>query len=127
MTVPGIRLCLGIGMSSAATTSEVDQIARRTVAEAGYALSSVTVVATRTAFAGDARLPADLPVTLVDDATVRACRPAPDARFGARVAEGCALIAAGPGATLIVPTRRSAHVTAALAGAAAPHGAFTHG
>ena len=114
------RLSLGIGLSSRATRAEVDALTHLVLGEAGVDLAAVTVVATREALAADPRLRLGPPVVAVDDATLLADHPATGGtaaarHFPARVAEGCALTAAGRGAVLVVSTRRSAHATAALA------------
>lgn len=118
---PGkVRFVLGIGLASTASGGEVAELARRVLDRAGVGLDAVAVVATRERFVTDGRLGLGPPVVGVDDAVLVADHPAPPragvaARFPARVAEGCALAAAGPGADLVVGTTRSAHATAALA------------
>lgn len=114
------RLVLGVGMSSKATADEVRGLAVRVSEAAGVTLGSVTAVATRERFVGDDRLRFGPPVVGVADGILLDRYPVPDRvdgdrRFGARVAEGCALAVAGEPAELLVATTRSAHATAALA------------
>ena len=114
------RLSLGIGLSSRATRAEVDALTHQVLDEAGFDLAAVSVVATRRSLVTDPRLHLGPPVVEIDDATLLVDHPAPGGtaaarHFPARVAEGCALTAAGRGAVLVVSTRRSAHATAALA------------
>lgn len=116
----GRRLVLGIGLSSRATAEEVRRLARTVVEAAGTDLGSLAAVATRPRFLTDARLRLGPPVVGVDDEVLRDRYPAPGARFPAKVAEGCALRGAGEAAELLVPTTRSAHATAALAGLPVP-------
>jgi hypothetical protein len=118
------RLVLGVGMSSKATVEEVRQLARRVVEQADVELDAVAVVATRERFVADDRLRIGPPVQGVNDAVLLDRYPAPEridgGGFAARVAEGCAMTAAGESAELLVATTRSAHATAALATAGAP-------
>lgn len=118
------RVSLGLGLSSGATRSEVLDLACRTLARAGYDLWAVSVVSTREVFAGDRRVSLGPPIMSIDDATLVDKHPAIRTlgrvpRFDARVAEGCALEGAGPGAALVVATQRSPHATAAVAVASA--------
>lgn len=119
------HLALGIGMSSTATRQEVLELVEEVIAQAGLSLDAVSLVATRMRFVHDERSRIGLPILGVDDETLLAGYPAaqrPGGGFAARVAEGCALTGAGPGAELLVGTTRSAHVTAALA-VGSPEGA----
>jgi len=114
------RVALGLGMASAATGDEVRALARRVLDRVGLDLGAVTVVATRSRFVDDDRARLGPRVIAVDDAILLDLYPAParagrGSAFPARVAEGCALRGAGPGAELIVGTTRSAHATAAVA------------
>lgn len=115
------RVVLGLGMASAADRDEVRALARRVLARAGVDLDDVALVATRHRFVGDDRTRLGPPVRGVDDQVLIARYPAETTvgppRFPARVAEGCALAAAGPSAELVVGTTRSAHATAAVAAA----------
>ena len=108
---------LGIGMSSKATADEVRELARRVLVQAGVAFDALALVATRERFDADDRLRIGPPVVGIPDAILLDRHPAPGRTAGlaARVAEGCALVAAGVSAELLVPTTRSAHATAALA------------
>ena len=118
-----LRLVLGVGMSSKATVEEVRALAQRVVRQADVRLDAVALVATRERFVADDRARIGPPVQGVDDAVLLERYPAPprtDGRgFAARVAEGCAMTAAGESAQLLVATTRSAHATAALAAAGA--------
>lgn len=112
------RLVLGLGLSSKATAREVLDLVETVIAQAAVSLDAIGFVATRARFVDDDRARLGPPVLGVDDSELLAQHPAPPrsgAGFAARVAEGCALIGAGPGAELIVATTRSAHATAALA------------
>jgi cobalt-precorrin 5A hydrolase/precorrin-3B C17-methyltransferase len=120
-------LVLGVGMSSKATGDEVRQLVERVAEAAGVGLDAVAAVATRERFVDDERLHLGPPVLGVTDRILLDRYPAPepaesDRRFGARVAEGCALIGAGEQAELLVATTRSAHATAALAAPAVTPG-----
>lgn len=112
------QLVLGVGMSSKATRREVRDLVDTVVAQAAVGLDAINLVATRIRFVDDERVRFGPPVLGVDDSDLLAQHPAPprpDGGFAARVAEGCALTGAGPGAELLVGTTRSAHATAALA------------
>lgn len=116
-------MTLGLGMSSRATRDEVRRLALGVLARAGVGLDAVNVVATRTSLVDDDRAHlGPLVIGIDDDVLLDRHRappwPAGPKRFGAMVAEGCALEAAGPQPTLLVATTRSAHATAALATAA---------
>jgi len=117
-----LRLVLGVGMSSKATVEEVRALAQRVVRQADVRLDAVALVATRERFVADDRARIGPPVQGVDDAVLLERYPAPrrtGGGFAARVAEGCAMTAAGESAQLLVATTRSAHATAALAAAGA--------
>lgn len=112
------QLVVGIGMSSRATQREVAELVDTVLAQAAVTLDAIGLIATRERFVGDERVRFGPVVLGVDDGALLARHPAParpDGRLAARVAEGCALIGAGPGAELVVATTRSAHATAALA------------
>jgi hypothetical protein len=114
-------LVLGIGMSSKATVDEVRELALSVVGQAGVGLDAVAVVATRERFDADDRVRIGPPVVGVPDALLLDRYPSErTGGFAARVAEGCALTAAGASAELLVPTTRSAHATAALAAPGTP-------
>jgi hypothetical protein len=103
-------------MSSKATGAEVRGLVDQVLTSAGLRLQAIRVLATRVQFVDDPRVRIGPPVVGVDDAVLLERFPE-SGRVGlaARVAEGCALIGAGSGAELLVPTTRSAHVTMALA------------
>ena len=110
------RLALGVGMSSKATGDEIRGLVDKVLLQAGLPLQAIEWLATRMRFVDDQRVRIGPPVIGVEDAVLLGRFP----EFGrvgfvARVAEGCALIGAGSGAELLVPTTRSAHVTMALA------------
>lgn len=112
------RLVLGVGLSSKASRQEVRELVDAVVTQAVLGMDAIGFVATRVRFVDDDRLRLGPPVLAIDDDVLLAQYPAPlrtDGGFAARVAEGCALTGAGPGAELLVATIRSAHATAALA------------
>jgi hypothetical protein len=112
------QLVLGVGMSSKATRQEVRELVDTVIAQAAVRLDAIGLVATRMRFVDDDRVGFGPPVLGVDDRDLLAQHPAPprpDGGFAARVAEGCALTGAGPGAELLVAMTRSAHAPAALA------------
>ena len=115
---------LGIGASSSATAADIAALAGEVLDAGGMGWSSVTAVATTERLAGDARLAA-LGVPVVGfpagslaavEGTQRSARAAVAAGTPS-VAEAAALLAAGPGARLLVAKRRAARVPGALAGA----------
>jgi hypothetical protein len=103
-------------VSSKATGSEVRDLVDEVLEQAGLRLDAIALLATRIRFVDDLRVGIGPPVVGVEDAVLLDRFPE-SGRVGlaARVAEGCALIGAGTGAELLVPTTRSAHVTVALA------------
>jgi cobalt-precorrin 5A hydrolase len=117
------RVVLGLGMASSARRDEVRDLALDVLARAGVDLGDVALVATRHRFVDDDRARLGPPVVAIDDDALVTGYPARRTststgsghHFPARVAEGCALAAAGPGAELLVGTTRSAHATAAVA------------
>jgi len=112
------QLVLGVGLSSKATRNEVRELVHTVAAKAAVGLEAIGLVATRMRFVDDDRVRFGPVVIGVDDNDLLAQypeAPRPDGGFAARVAEGCALTGAGPGAELLVATTRSAHATAALA------------
>lgn len=112
------HLVLGVGMSSKATRREVRELVDTVVAQGSVRLDAIDLVATRMRFVDDDRVRFGPAVLGVEDSDLLVQYPAPprpDGGLAARVAEGCALTGAGPGAELLVATTRSAHATAALA------------
>lgn len=113
------RFVLGVGLSSAATPQEVAALAAHVVADANLGMEAVTQLATRECFVGDSRLALGPEVIGVSDDLLISRYPVPahTDRPGlpARVAEGCAMAAAGASAELLVARAASAHVTMALA------------
>jgi cobalamin biosynthesis protein CbiG len=109
-------LALGVGVSSKATGDEVRGLVDEVLRQAGVRLDAIALLATRMRFVDDDRVRIGPPVVGVEDAVLLERFPE-SGRVGlaARVAEGCALIGAGRGAELLIPTTRSAHVTLALA------------
>ena len=109
------RLALGVGISSNATGDEVRGLVDAVLLQAGLPIDAIGLVATRMRFVDDQRVRIGPPVVGVEDAVLLDRFPEPGrVGFAARVAEGCALIGAGSGAELLVPTTRSAHATIAL-------------
>jgi len=110
------RLALGVGLSSKATGDEVHGLVDEVLLQAGLPLQDIELLATRFRFVDDPRVRIGPPVVGVEDAVLLDRFPEPGrVGFAARVAEGCAIIGAGSGAELLVPTTRSAHATMALA------------
>lgn len=110
---------IGVGLSSAATASEVRTLVDELRRELGVAIDQIAVIATRECLVDDPRLTLGPPVLGLNDDDLVA-RSAPVERpFGiqARVAETAALAVASAtgGAQLLTPVRRSAHATAAAA------------
>lgn len=119
---------IGVGVAGAATAGEVEALVAEVLAEAGVDASAVACVGTLAALAGDARLtglgwpvvgfaPEALAEVLVPSGGGDRARAAVGT---ASVAEAAALLAVGggPGATVLVPKRRSARATVAVAVAA---------
>src|SRR5690625_5304103 len=118
-----LPVVLGLGMSSAASAHEVRELIRQVLEDArpsleahghsstlngeGVDMTALTRVATRQQFVHDGRAQVGPPIVAVDDDVLLEQYPVPSEvrsdRFAARVAEGCALTSAGPGATLLVP------------------------
>lgn len=124
----GRSLALGLGTHRDATAAEVLALARAVLAEAGEPDSAVAVIATLETKAGAEAVAAlarvlgapvrPYPAARLEDETPRLANPS-ERVFRAvgchGVAEAAALAAAGPAATLLVPKRRSARATCALA------------
>jgi cobalamin biosynthesis protein CbiG len=114
--VAGGRFTVGVGVASAAGPDEVARLVSACLSEAGVARDQVDAIATV-----DARV--DHPAVVALGWPVRGyprgeladAGPPPAGPSRLAVAEPAALLAAGPGATLVVPKRRSAHATAAVA------------
>jgi cobalamin biosynthesis protein CbiG len=113
---------VGVGMSSIAEAVEVDALVRGALAEAGIDVGAVAAVATvegRLEHPAVRALPWPARGYAVDTLAAVAV-PNPSDRVAAAsgtasVAEAAALLAAGDGAELIVPKRRSEHATVAVA------------
>lgn len=113
---------IGLGLRPEADPSEVDVLVQSTLAAAGLVSEAVALVATIDARVGHPAL-AGLPWQVVGyPAAVLAAvsvpnpsLPAAQALGTSSVAEAAALLAAGPGAELVVPKRRSDSVTIAVA------------
>ncbi|HEY8526789.1 MAG TPA: cobalamin biosynthesis protein [Acidimicrobiales bacterium] len=136
---------VGVGVASRAEAAEVAALVEAALREAGVARERVAAVATVAARAGHpavtalgwpvvACAPDDLAavagVLAVDRGTGPARAGAQAAGGGSErrrpaVAEPAALLAAGPGAVLVVPKRRSARATVAVARAEAHGDAHT--
>jgi hypothetical protein len=103
-------------VSSKATGDEVRGLVDDVLRQAGLPLQAISLLATRMRFVDDERVRIGPTIVGVEDAVLLERFPESGrVGFAARVAEGCALIGAGSGAELLVPTTRSAHVTMALA------------
>lgn len=118
---------IGIGCMRGTAPSEVLELVQATLAEAKISPTAIACVATidrkqseaaidavaarlgvKVQFFPAAELAVETRITLASDGVV--------ASFGTpSVAEAAALLAAGPDAKLIVPKRRSAHATCAIA------------
>jgi len=133
--VPGIvvlhppSLVAGVGASTGAPADAVEPLLVAALAGAGLARASVSEVATIDRRAGDpAVLALGLPVRAFPAAALAAVDvPTPSevvrAAVGtASVAEAAALLAAGPGAELVVTKQVSAHGTVAVARRRGPRG-----
>jgi cobalamin biosynthesis protein CbiG len=96
---------LGVGLTSAADPKEVAALVDETLRTAGIPRDAVRVIATVDTRADHPALAAlGWPIVSF-----------PRSTLADRVAEPAALLAAGPGATLVVPKRRSARATVAVA------------
>ncbi|MEU1312006.1 cobalamin biosynthesis protein [Streptomyces cinnamoneus] len=118
-------LYVGVGSCRGASVEEVLALVERTVAEAGTAgVAGLATVDARAAEPALLAAAARFGVRLLAYAPhVLAAQPVPHPSELARralgtpgVAEAAALLAAGPGAVLLVPKRKSAQATAAVAG-----------
>ncbi|MGI8775974.1 MAG: precorrin-3B C(17)-methyltransferase [Acidimicrobiales bacterium] len=122
-------LVVGVGASSGAPSDEIAALVESALAGAGLARASVAEVATIDRRAGDPALTAlDIPVRAFTAAALSAVPvPSPSPVVAAAVgtpsvAEAAALLAAGPGAELVVHKRASAHGTVAVARRRHPRG-----
>jgi len=114
---PAYTVAVGTGCSSTATAGEVEAVIVEVLAAAGEARPDV--VATVDRRAGHPAMPPDavtFPAGLLGQIAV----PSPSAAVAGAVgtpsvAEAAALLAAGPGARLVVPKHKSATATAAIA------------
>ncbi len=122
------RLAVGIGCERGATADEILSLIRETLEEAGLTLDAVALLASLDLKMDEPGLAAaaatlDRPLRFFNAATLEAETPRlanpSDIVFRAvgchGVAEGAALAAAGPGGRLLVPKRRSARATCAVA------------
>lgn len=122
-------LVAGIGTSSDAPVHDVAALLAAALADAGLAPASVGTVATidRRRDAPGIRALGRPIVTFSAEALAAVDVPTPSATVAAAVAtpsvaEAAALLAAGPGATLVVPKRKNAVATVALARRCGPQG-----
>ena len=118
---------IGIGCKRDAAPDEVSELVRTTLAAAGLSPNAVTCIATIDRKQDEAAINTlavqlGVPVRFFSaDALAAETRIAQtservaDAIDTPSVAEAAALLAAGPGAKLIVPKRKSAHATCAIA------------
>ncbi len=125
-------LVVGVGASSDAPAGEADRLMRRLLAQFGLSERSVAEVATIDRRVNDPVITAlGLPVssfTAEQLATVEVPNPSEVvmAEIGsASVAEAAALLAAGPGAELIVEKIKAASATVAIARRKAPRGSVS--
>src|SRR5581483_798559 len=120
------RLVLGLGCSRGASAEAIEGLARETLLEAQASIESVAGIATIDLKRDEPGLDAyarrwHLPVHCFSAADLDAVQvPNPSAVVAqaigtASVAEAAALLGAGAGSTLLVPKRKSAQVTAAVA------------
>lgn len=131
--VPQIH-CVGIGCERGAEASEIEHLLRTTLAEAGISPASVAGIFSLDVKADEAGLaqagravvgkdPRFFTAERLERETPRLQTPSDIvfAEVGCHgVAEGAALAAAGEGGSLIVPKRKSARATVAIAKAVAP-------
>ena len=121
-------LALGVGCEKGAPAAELSALARAALAEAGLAPDAVACVASLELKAGEPAIHAlatelGRPARFIDSATAAAQTGrlmSPSARVAAAVgvpgvAEAAALAAAGPAGRLLVPKRKSARCTVAIA------------
>lgn len=113
---------LGVGISSSARLTDLQEILGSVLAEAGWTWNEVAVVGTTRRLVDDRRL-VQLGATLVGfdrpelEAVAVPSRPSSAARrlLAPPVAEAAALLAAGTGSRIVVPKRVGRHVTVAAA------------
>ncbi|MDH4148516.1 MAG: precorrin-3B C(17)-methyltransferase, partial [Acidimicrobiia bacterium] len=129
VTLHPANLVLGIGSAADVGAAEVDQLVERVLADSGLARASVGAVASIDLKADEAGIVAlGLPLVTFPAGVLAAIEvPNPSAVVEAAVgtpsvAEAAALAAAGPGAELVVPKRRSAQATVAVARRVGPAG-----
>jgi cobalt-precorrin 5A hydrolase/precorrin-3B C17-methyltransferase len=122
-------LVVGVGASSGAPAAEIAGLLTAALDEGGLAPASVGVVATIDLKATEPGIVSlGLPLRTFPAEALRAVSVPSPSRVVAEtvgtpsVAEAAALLAAGPGATLVVPKRVSAHATVAVARRAGPEG-----
>ncbi len=122
-------LVVGVGASSGAPADEARMLLAEVLAEAGLSRDAIATVATIDRRAGD-RAVTSLgvpvrPFTVAELAAVEVPNPSDVVRDEvgtASVAEAAALLAAGPGAELVVAKRKAAAATVAVARRARPAG-----
>ena len=113
---------LGVGISSSARLTALQEILSIVLAEAGWTWNEVAAVGTTRRLVDDQRL-VQLGARLVGfdcsdlEAVAVPSRPSPVARrlLAPPVAEAAALLAAGTGSRIVVPKRVGRHVTVAAA------------
>lgn len=88
-------LVVGVGMSSQATSADVSHALRVALNAVGRTMADVALVATRTCFVGDSRLPIGVPQQGFDDDDLIVASEPPERTVGipARVAQTAALLA----------------------------------
>lgn len=118
------RYALGVGLSSAADPDELAALVHEVLRAADVPPDRVRAVGTVDTRAAHPALAAlAWPVVTYPPATLAAAAGGSERPDRPPVAEPAALLAAGAGARLVVPKRRSAHATAALAAATWPSAA----
>ncbi|MBW3574536.1 MAG: precorrin-3B C(17)-methyltransferase [Actinobacteria bacterium] len=125
-------LVVGVGASSGAPADEARMLLAEVLAEAGLSRDAIATVATIDRRAGD-RVVTSLGVpvrafTVAELAAVEVPNPSDVVRDEvgtASVAEAAALLAAGPGAELVVAKRKAAAATVAVARRVRPAGSVT--
>ena len=105
---------VGVGASSTATATEVAALVGDALRAAGVAREAIRCVATIASRRDHPAVAAlGWPVVAYTAAELAGTDAGPPGR--PVVAEPAAMLAAGPGASLVVPKRRSAHATVAVA------------
>ncbi len=116
-----MTVAVGVGASRGCPPCELEDLVRAALAEAGLSRGDVDVFASADVKAHEPAVVALGALRLFSaDVLARVPVPTPSAVVAAHVgtpsvAEAAALLAAGPGAELLIDKRRSAHATCAIA------------